>query len=170
MGELGNPQNVYLCNEGCSFDKNQKTLYETSGGAGELGNPLKESIGIGSFSFDEHQTQLLDDTLASEGIQTIEDFSEADIQELVDAVDKKVESLKPDLPTKINMSYFGKESDVWEHFRHRLEPQYLEAPSDKIQKEQIAITMCEMEKLQFEKWTNLSLKGKVEVLNTLEKK
>lgn len=145
-------------------------IYETSGGIGELGNPLNESFGKGGGLFDEHQTLLLEDVLASEGIQTVEDLGEADIQELVDAVDKKVKSIKPDLSAKVNMNSFGKESDVWEQFRHRLEPQYLEAPSDKMQKEQIAETMCEMEELQFEKWTNLSLKGKVEVLNALEKK
>ena len=146
------------------------SIYETTNGIGELGNPLRESFGNEGYSFDEFQTGLLEDVLPSEGIQTVDDLKKASVQELVDAVDKKVKSLKPDLPTKVHLSYFGEESDVWKEFRQLLEPQYLEAPSDKMQKEQIAAAMYEMDELRFENWTKLSLKGKVEVLNALEKK
>lgn len=146
------------------------SIYETTSGIGELGNPLEESFGNEGYSFDEYQTGLLEDVLPSEGVQTIEDLKKANVQELVEAVDKKVKSLKPNLPTKVNMSYFGEESDVWKEFRHLLEPQYLEAPSDKIQKEQIATAMYEMDELRYENWTKLSIKGKVEVLQALEKK
>lgn len=154
MGELGKP------------------LYEseTAGGVAELGHPLSESLDNEGYSFDENQSNLLEDVLPSEGIQTVEDLNRANVYELVDAIDKKVNLLKPNLPTKVNLSYFGKESEVWEQFRHRLEPQFLEAPSDKMQKELIAETMFEMEELRYENWTNLSLKGKMEVLNALEGK
>lgn len=145
------------------------SIYETTSGMGELGNPLRESFSNEGYSFDEYQTDLLEDVLPSEGVQTVEDLKKANVQELVEAVDKKVKSLKPNLPTKVNMSYFGEESDVWKEFRQLLEPQYLEAPSDKMQKEQIAAAMYEMDELRFENWTKLSLKGKVEVLNALEK-
>lgn len=145
------------------------SIYETTNGIGELGNPLRESFGNEGYSFDEYQTDLLEDVLPSEGVQTVEDLKKANVHELVEAVDKKAKSLKPNLPTKVNMSYFGEESDVWKEFRQLLEPQYLEAPSDKMQKEQIAAAMYEMDELRFENWTKLSLKGKVEVLNALEK-
>lgn len=145
-------------------------LSETAGGIGELGNPRRESIEKGVFSFDENQINLLEETLPSEGIQTFEDLEKANIQELVEAVDNRVRSIRPDLPTNVNMSHFGEESDVWNAFRHKLEPQYLEAPSDKIQQEQIAATMFDMDDLSFENWTKLSVKGKVEVLNNLERR
>jgi len=146
------------------------SIYETTSGIGELGKPLEESFGNEDYSFDEYQANLLEDVLPSEGVQTIEDLKKANVQELVEAVDKKVKSLKPNLPTKVNMSFFGEESDVWKEFRQLLEPQYLEAPSDKMQKEQIAAAMCEMDELRYENWTKLSIKGKVEVLNVLENK
>lgn len=146
------------------------SIYETTSGIEELGKPLEGAFGNEDYSFDEYQTDLLENVLPSEGVQTIEDLKKANVQELVEAVDKKVKSLKPNLPTKVNMSYFGGESDVWKEFRLLLEPQYLEAPSDKIQKEQIAAAMCEMDELRYENWTKLSIKGKVEVLNALEKK
>lgn len=145
-------------------------IYETTSGIGELGKPLEESFGNEGYSFDEYQTNILEDVLPSEGVQNVEDLKKANVQELVEAVDKKVKSLKPNLPTKVNMSYFGEESDVWKEFRQLLEPQYLEAPSDKMQKEQIAAAMCEMNELRYDNWTKLSIKGKVEVLNALEKK
>jgi len=146
------------------------SIYETTSGIGELGNPLGESFSNEGYSFDEYQTDLLEDVLPSEGVQTIEDLKKANVQELVEAIDKKVKSLKPNLPTKVNMNYFGQESDVWKEFRKLLEPQYLEAPPDKMQKEQIAAAMSEMDELRYDNWTKLSLKGKVEVLNALEKK
>lgn len=144
--------------------------FEIAGGIGELGKSSMEPFGNEGYSFDEYQAGLLEDVLPSEGVQTIEDLKKANVQELVDAVDKKVKSLKPNLPTRVNMNYFGKESEVWKEFRQLLEPQYLEAPCDKLQKEQIADAMYEMNDLRFENWTNLSIKGKVEVLNVLEKK
>ena len=113
-------------------------IFERTNGVGELGNPLNESFGDEKYSFDANQSDFLEETLFSEGIQSVEDFDKADVNELLSAIDEKVKSLKPELPTKVNMSRFGKESDVWDAFRHRLEPQYLEAPSDKIQQEQIA--------------------------------
>lgn len=146
------------------------SIFETAGGLGELGNPLNESFINEGYSFDDNQKSFLAETLPSEGIQSIEDLDKVDINELIETVDQKVKSIKPDLPTKVNLSHWGEESDVWKEFRHRLEPQYLEAPSDKMQKEQIASAMCEMDELRFEKWSNLSLEGKVEVLNALEKK
>lgn len=146
------------------------SIYETAGGIGELGKPFGESFGTEDYSFDEYQTSLLEDVLPSEGVQNVEDLKRANVQDLLEAVDKKVKTLKPNLPTKVNMSYFGEESDVWKEFRHLLEPQYLEAPSDKMQKEQIATAMYEMDELRYENWTKLSIKGKVEVLQALEKK
>lgn len=146
------------------------SIYETAGGIGELGKPLGESFGTEDYSFDEYQTSLLEDVLPSEGIQNVEDLKRANVQDLLEAVDKKVKTLKPNLPTKVNMSYFGEESDVWKEFRHLLEPQYLEAPPDKMQKEQIATAMYEMDELRYENWTKLSIKDKVEVLQALEKK
>ena len=145
------------------------SIYETSG-IGEIGKSLEESFGNEGYSFDEYQTDLLENVLPSEGVQTIEDLKKANVQELVEAVDKKVKSLKPNLPTKVNMNYFGEESDVWKEFRQFLEPQYLEAPSDKMQKEQIAAVMYEMDELRYENWTKLSIKGKIEVLQALETK
>lgn len=145
------------------------SIFETTSGVGEFGKPLEDFFSNEGYSFDEYQTDLLEDVLPSNGVKTIEDLRTANVQELVEAVDKKVKSLKPNLPTKVNMSYFGEESDVWKEFRQLLEPQYLEAPSDKMQKEQIAAAMYEMDELRFENWTKLSIKGKVEVLNALEK-
>lgn len=146
------------------------SIYETTSRIGELGKPFEGAFGNEDYSFDGYQTNILEDVLPSEGVQTIEDLKKANVQELVEAVDKKVKSLKPNLPTKVNMSYFGEESDVWKEFRQLLEPQYLEAPSDKMQKEQIAAAMYEMDELRYENWTKLSIKGKVEVLQALEKK
>lgn len=137
----------------------------------ELGNPLEDfSAGEDWYRFDENEGRYMEDTLYSEGITDTQDFASANLEDLVDAVDKRASSLKPELKSKLNMGYFGKESDVWKEFRSFLEPKYLEAPSDKVQQEQIASAMYEMEDLRHENWTDLSLKGKVKLLNELEQK
>ncbi len=141
------------------------------GGSSEIGTSL-ENFGndIEGYKLDENQTNYIEDTLRSEGISNAQDFDGVNMEDLVDAVDKRTKSIVLDLPSKVHMGYFGKESDVWKEFRSRLEPKYLEAPSDKVQQERIAATMCDMEELRFENWTNLSMESKVEKLNLLEKK
>lgn len=142
-----------------------------SGKISELGTSLemlnpesKEGL------FNDNELSHMEDILRSEGIAETADLNGINIEQLIDAVDSRVKQLKPELSSKCHMSHFGKESDVWKEFRSRLEPKYLEAPSDKVQQEQIASAMLEMDYLRFENWANLSLKGKVNLLNELEQK
>lgn len=112
----------------------------------------------------------IEDTLSSEGIRGTSDLEGCDTKQLVEAVDKRFKQSCPQFATRLSMNHFGKTSDVWEQFRLKLEPKYLEAPSDKVQQEQIAETLCDTKELEFDNWTKLSIKGKVEVLNQLEQR
>ena len=123
-----------------------------------------------NFSFEGEVASHIEDTLASEGIQSPSDLEGCDTNELIEAVDKRVKQSCPHLATRASLSHFGENSDIWEQFRHKIEPKYLEAPSDKVQQEQIAEAICDMEELEFDNWTKLSVKGKVEVLNKLEQR
>jgi len=122
------------------------------------------------YEFDDNQTNYLEDTLRSEGISDIQDLSGLKVEDLVSSVDKRMQSLSMNIPTKVHMGYFGEESNVWKEFRNRLEPKYLEAPSDKIQQEQIADVLCNTDELRLDNWKNLSLEDKVASLNQLEKR
>lgn len=129
---------------------------------------FSDYTGSDNFSFEGEVANHIEDTLASEGIQTSSDLEGCDTNELIEAVDKRVKQSCPHLATRASMNHFGANDDIWEQFRHKLEPKYLEAPSDKVQQEQIAEAICDMEELEFDNWTKLSVKGKVEVLNKLE--
>lgn len=137
----------------------------------ELGNTI-EDLGNEheNFKFDENQTNYMEDVLDSEGIANIKDIESSNLKELIDAIDMRVKSLKPQLSTKVHMDHFGRDSDVWKEFRSYLEPKYLEAPSDKVQQEQIASSMCEIDGIQYENWVNQTMEGKVALLNELEQK
>lgn len=139
----------------------------------EIGNDwegFSDYTGSDNFSFEGEVANHIEDTLASEGIQSPSDLEGCDINELIEAVDKRVKQSCPHLATRASLSHFGENSDIWEQFRHKIEPKYLEAPSDKEQQEQIAEALCDMEELDFDNWTKLSVKGKVEVLNKLEQR
>lgn len=139
----------------------------------EIGNDWEgftDHTGSENFSFEGEVANHIEDTLASEGIQSPSDLEGCDTNELIEAVDNRVKQSCPHLATRASLSHFGKNSDIWEQFRHKIEPKYLEAPSDKVQQEQIAEALCDMEELDFDNWTKLSVKGKVEVLNKLEQR
>ena len=131
---------------------------------------FSDHTGSNNFSFEGETANYIEDTLASEGIHSPSDLAECNTNELIEAVDKRIGQSCPHLATRASLSHFGENSDIWEQFRHKIEPKYLEAPSDKIQQEQIAEAICDIEELKFDNWTKLSVKGKVEVLNTLEQR
>lgn len=139
----------------------------------EIGNDWEgftDHTGSDNFSFEGEVASHIEDTLASEGIQSPSDLEGCDTNVLIESVDKRVKQSCPHLATRASLSHFGENSDIWEQFRHKIEPKYLEAPSDKVQQEQIAEAICDMEELEFDNWTKLSVKGKVEVLNKLEQR
>ena len=123
-----------------------------------------------AFKIEGEVANYIEETLNSEGIRNVYDLESSDTKKLIEAVDKRVKQSCPHLATRLSMNCVGEKSDIWEQFRMKLEPKYLEAPSDKIQQEQIADALCNTKELEFENWTNLSIKGKVEVLNQLEQR
>lgn len=142
---------------------------ESTSGFDELGKPLNENLSGSDGLFDESQSRVIEDTLPSEGIQSAADLEGAKPEELVDAIDKRVSSIRPELKSKVNMSYFGQESGVWNAFRSHLGPKYLEAPSDKVQQEQIGQLFHDTTSLRFENWSQLSVEQRVQTLNSLER-
>ena len=123
-----------------------------------------------AFKIEGEVANYIEETLNSEGIRNVYDLESSDTKKLIEAVDKRVKQSCPHLATRLSMNCVGEKSDIWEQFRMKLEPKYLEAPSDKIQQEQIADALCNTKELECENWTNLSIKGKVEVLNQLEQR
>lgn len=145
---------------------------ENFNGCYEFDNRLEqiENFGSDKYEFDVNQMAYIEDVLASEGYTLPGELNCTNIEEVVSSIDRRIESLHPELPTKANYTHFGLESDVWAEFRSMLEPKYLEAPVDKIQHEQIADAMVEMKELRFENWSTLTLDEQVKVLSTLEHK
>ncbi len=125
---------------------------------------------IEGYQFDSNQLDYIEETLQSEGINNVSDLQNSNIEEIVNKVDSRIKKSCPEIPSKIHMNYFGKESDVWKEFRKFLEPKCLEAPSDKIQQEQIASAMYDMEELRIDNWETLSIDEKISILQELENK
>lgn len=85
-------------------------------------------------------------------------------------IDSYIGKIRPNIPSKANVSFIGQNSKVWNVFKEQLEPKYLEAPLDKIQTEKIGETIYKSDELKFEKWKKYSLEQRIEVLNNFEQK
>lgn len=90
------------------------------------------------------------------------------MQDTVRNFDYGVGTLHPDWQTSMNLSVLKGQSSVWDEFLTRLEPEYLEAPVDKVQWTEVGEQMCGMEELRIENWQELSLEQRLDVLQRIE--
>lgn len=89
-------------------------------------------------------------------------------QEIINYFDSGIECLHPEWQTAVNLSMMKGRSPVWDEFITKLQPEYLEAPVDKIQWTEIGEELCNVEELKIEKWQQLSLNERLEVLQRIE--
>ena len=89
-----------------------------------------------------------------------------DPEALVQRIDELQEGFVPPMAIDSN----PKIAEMIEPIRDSIPSEYLEAPSDMEQVEQISDVMIDLEGLHFEEWKDLSLEERVEVLNDLERR
>ena len=106
-------------------------------------------------------------TIMPDGITTVEMTPEFE-QEIVSYFDSGIECLHSDWQTAVNLSVMKGRSPIWDEFITKLQPEYLEAPVDKIQWTEIGEELCNVEELKIEKWQQLSLEERLEVLQRIE--
>ena len=87
---------------------------------------------------------------------------------VISTYDKAIEMLRPDLKTAANLSPMKSYDSVWDDFISQLESPYIEALSDREQVEAISDYMSKITDIRFDNWKDLSLDGKVSVLNEME--
>ena len=99
---------------------------------------------------------------------TATDMTPEFAQEIVNSFDYGIECMRSDWRTPINLSILQGRSHVWDEFLTHLQPEYLEAPVDKVQWTEIGETLTGIEELEIEKWQELSLEERLDVLQRIE--
>lgn len=124
-----------------------------------------EEVGaIGELS----ETQLESiSSLMPEDISNLEMTPEF-AEDLVDQFDLGIKCMHADWRTPVNLSILHGRSPVWDEFLTRVSPEYLAAPVDKIQWNEIGEVLCNVEELKIEKWKSLSLEERLDVLQRIE--
>lgn len=134
----------------------------------EISEGISQSEVESSYEFDANEVsyigEILDRYDASE-------LSNPDTKlEKMKLIDSHIGKIRPGLRSKANISFLGKSENTWKPFLELMEPQYFEAPSDKIQCEKIAEAMHGTKELDFEVWGSLSPEEQLDVLNKLEQR
>lgn len=90
------------------------------------------------------------------------------MQGVVNSFDYGVECMHPDWQTHVNLSFMQGNSHAWDEFLVHLQPEYLEAPVDKVQWTEIGEHLTSIEELKLENWQTLSLEERLDVLQEIE--
>lgn len=134
----------------------------------EISEGISQSEVESSYEFDANEVSYIGESLDR---YDASELSNPDTKlEKMKLIDSHIGKIRPGLRSKANISFLGKSEKTWSPFLELMEPQYFEAPSDKIQCEKIAEAMHETTELDFEVWSSLSPEKRLDVLNKLERK
>ena len=123
---------------------------------------VEQALGTLSDAQKEDLASLMPEDISS--VQMTPEFA----QEVIRDFDYGTKTLHSDWRTPVNLSVLKGQSSVWDEFLTRLDPEYLEAPVDKVQWTEVGEEMCGMEELKIENWQELTLEQRLDVLQRIE--